>query len=139
MVKVPTPAVFALCALTAAAGVLGIVSPMRLAELIVLIQEPAGLYTASVLRLLFGGAQLCVASGSRAPLTLTVIGWILIFTGIFYPIAGVEYIGERVRWGLALGPSFLLGWGVIAVTFGGLLGYAVVPGGPDHEHGDEVA
>ena len=57
----------ALCALTAAAGVLGIVSPARLAELIVLIQEPAGLYVAAGLRLLFGGALLAYAVVPRAP------------------------------------------------------------------------
>jgi hypothetical protein len=119
--------VLALCAITAAAGVLGIVFPARLADLIVLIQEPAGLYGAAGMRLLFGGALLVVASGSRAPITLRVIGWILVFTGIIMPLPGVEYIEERLRWYFALGPWFLRVWGGVAIMFGGLLAYAVIP------------
>jgi hypothetical protein len=131
MVKVVTPVVLALCALTATVGALGIVSPTRLAELIVLIQEPAGLYVAAGFRLLFGGALLGVASGSRAPLTLTIIGWMLIFAGIMMPLVGVEYMREIVRWWLALDPGFSRIWGVVTVMLGGLLGYAVVPRTPD--------
>ena len=71
MVNLLKPLVLTLCFVTVAAGVLGIASPSRLAELIVLIQQPVGLYAAAGMRLVFGGSLLGVASGSRAPIVLT--------------------------------------------------------------------
>ena len=137
MLKVLTIIAVGLCSLTTAAGVLGIVSPARLADLIILIQEPTGLYIAAGSRLLFGGTLLGVAAGSRAPTTLTVIGWILIFSGIMMSLVGVEYIAQRVGWSLALGPWFLRVWGGVAILFGGSLIYAMVSRAPDH--GVEIA
>ena len=118
---------FAFCALTAIFGVLGLVSPRLLEDLVTLALNPVGLYVGAGLRLLFGSALMVVASRSRAPTTLFFLGLILVFAGITMPLMGVERIAEMINWWLSLGSGFLRVWGVTAVLFGGLIAYAVTP------------
>jgi hypothetical protein len=90
-------------------------------------QTPTGLFLAAVLRVVLGVALFFSAPGSRAPGLISVVGIVIIVLGIATPFFGVERFRRLLdRWS-ARGPSFIRGWGLLAMALGLSLMYAIFP------------
>jgi uncharacterized membrane protein len=113
--------------LMALIGLTGIVSPETLAALGHHAVTPTGLYVVAAVRIGIGIILLFVASTSRAPRTLRVIGTIAIFAGVATPFVGVEHSRRVMDWWLAQGFVWVRLHAGIALVLGGLLVYAVAP------------
>ena len=122
-----TIVVLVLSFLVAALGALGLISPMRLLEIVRQFQSPIGLYAAAALRVVLGGALFFAAPSSRAPKVLRILGIIIVVAGLFTPLFGVERFHRLLSWWSGQGAMFLRVWAVLALAFGLLLAYAVAP------------
>jgi len=109
-----------------ALGVLGIVAPSKLIEVVRKFENPTGLYVAAGLRLLFGVALFFAASMSRAPDALRVLGVIVIIAGVATPFFGLKRFRKLLDWWSSRGESFIRCWAAIALLFGLLLLYALI-------------
>jgi hypothetical protein len=123
---VTTLLALAMCLLIAAVGFLAVVSPPRCAGLMREMQSASGLYFAAASRVVFGGLLILVAPTSRASDLLQILGGLSIVGGVVIPLLGLETFTGLIDWFLGLGPTFIRGWGVLAIVLAGLLMYAVV-------------
>jgi len=120
----------ALCALLTIVGVGVMLAPMTIAEFGRWMQTPGGLYGVAALRIVMGASLVGVASASRMPRTLRVIGALIILVGLLTPLFGVERARAVLDWWVAQGTTFMRIWAVFPVAFGLFLIYAIVrPGG----------
>jgi hypothetical protein len=117
--------VLSLC--VAALGALGLLAPQRLVRIVRSFETPVGLYATAAVRLVFGAALVFAASGSRAPLTIWILGMVIFIAGLILPVVGLERLRRLMDWWLARGPVFARVWGAVALVFGLLLAYAVAP------------
>ena len=118
---------FGISLLIVAVGALGIISPPRLLAAVRHVQTPAGLYAIAALRLVFGAALFLAAPTSRAPETVRIVGIVVFVAGLTTPLFGLERFRRLLDWGAGLGPAVIRGWASLALGFGLLLAYAVVP------------
>lgn len=102
--------------LTIVIGIVLIVAPDRMIALGPYAITPAGLYTIGALRVGMGLVLMAVATTSRAPRALRVLGVVLVVVGVMTPLVGVERVRGIADWGMAQGPA--LRWGVAAVLLG---------------------
>lgn len=108
-------------------GATGIVAPP---VLLWIAQHPVTtveLYIIAVVRVAVGSLLLAVASTSRAPKTLRVLGAITVIAGIVTPFLGVVRVQAMTDWLVQQGPRFLRLVGVVALLIGGLLAYTCAP------------
>lgn len=80
---------------------------------------------AVVIRLFLGIVFIASAQNSKFPLTVEVVGWLFIATGIILSFIGRERFMKLVGWAMTLVPRYGRASGVFAILFGGFLGYAV--------------
>jgi membrane-bound ClpP family serine protease len=118
---------FILSLFIAALGVLGMVSPMRLLNIVRHFQSPAGIYAAAALRIILGVALFLVAPTSRAPEIVRIVGIITLVAGLITPLFGLERFRRLIDWWSARGPAFMRIWAGFALAFGLLLAYTVAP------------
>jgi drug/metabolite transporter superfamily protein YnfA len=85
-----------------------------------------GLYAATVIRIVFGGAMWFAAAESRTPMTLRIIGAIIVITGVLIALLGIERHQRMIDWWLSAGRTIQFVWGLIALVFGVFLIYAIV-------------
>jgi uncharacterized membrane protein len=116
-----------ICLLTAVFGALGIASPARLLAVVRHFQTPMGLYFAAGIRLLLGVALLFAAPTSRAPGFINILGVLIIVIGVITLFVGLKRFRSLLDWWSAQGSAFIRGWAVLALLFGLLLAYAIVP------------
>jgi hypothetical protein len=119
---------FVLSLFVAALGALGLISPMRLLDIVRQFQSQAGLYAAGAFRVVLGGALFFAAPFCRAPKVLRVLGIIILVAGLVTPFFGVERVHRLLSWWSGQGAMFLRVWAAFALAFGLLLAYAVAPG-----------
>jgi hypothetical protein len=119
--------VIILSLLVAALGVLALVAPLRLVDLVKSLETPGGLYLAAAVRLVLGSSLLLSATSSRAPAVLRVLGAIIFAAGLITPFFGVDRFGRMIDWWSSHGTFWVRAWGCVAVAFGSLLIYAVTP------------
>ena len=60
--------------------------------------SPIGIYAAAALRSGIGIALLLIATGSRAPTILRIMGVASLIAGLTYPILGVDNAKARIEW-----------------------------------------
>ncbi len=60
--------------------------------------SPAGIYIAAAIRCALGVALLLVATGSRAPAILRLMGAALLVVGLTMPALGVDSAQARIEW-----------------------------------------
>lgn len=113
--------------LIAGLGILSIAFPETYLEFARQIQTPAGMYFGAGFRILFGASLLMAAAKSRVPDVLQVLGWIAIVGGLFIPVIGLENLRSLVDVFLSLGHWAARIWGVVALSFGLAIAYAVAP------------
>ncbi len=88
-------------------GVLGFVAPAVLLEFGRSLLAPPTLYWVAAVRVAFGALLILVATQSRMPRTLRVIGAVIVVAGILTPLFGAERISEVFGW-ISAQASFLV-------------------------------
>ena len=73
-----------------------------------------------------GVALVMAASDSRYPLALQVFGWLLIFVALLLAVIGRENFKKTIAWSLTLAPAFQRLGGVLGISIGCFLAYAVI-------------
>lgn len=116
--KLPKVLATIMGALVATIGVVGIVVPATLLEFGQSLQTPSALYVVAAIRVLFGALLIWVASTSRMPRTLRVIGVVIVVAGLLAPLFGVERSQAMLSWFSSQGPLFMQAWASLAVIFG---------------------
>ncbi len=106
-------------------GAVGVVEPSVLLDLGRSLQGPTALYFVAAVRVIFGVSLLWVASASRMPLTIRVIGILIIIVGILGLFYGAERSSAMLDLWEAQGPVFMRAWAGAAVVFGLFIAYAV--------------
>jgi hypothetical protein len=117
----------ALSLVVASVGALGVVSPPKLLNLVRSFHSPVGLYVAAAFRVVLGAALVLAARTSRAPEVLRILGFIILVAGLVTPMFGLERFRRLIEWWFARGPAFTRAWSAVALAFGLLLAYAVLP------------
>jgi hypothetical protein len=113
-----------------AMGALGTASPPMLLSMVRKFASPAGVYAATVLRLVMGSALHLSAPSSRIPGIVRALGDIIFATGAITPFFGLERIGKLLAWWSARGVVFIRAWSIFAVVFGLFLAWSVAPARP---------
>ena len=106
-------------------GVVDIAAPSVLLEFGRSLLTPTALYVVAVVRVIFGALLLWIASASRMPRTLRVIGVLVIVAGLFTPFFGVERSKAILNWWSSQGPLSIRTLGGVAIIFGLFLVYVV--------------
>ena len=101
-----------------AIGALGVAGPAVLLELGRTLQTPSALYVVAAIRIVFGAVLLAVASGSRMPRTLRVLGIVIIIAGLLTPFFGVERTQAVLRWWSSQDPLLVRALAGVAIVFG---------------------
>ena len=115
-----------------AVGTVGILAPSGLVWLAQAFVSSGGLafYVIAAVRIAFGLILISVASASRAPKTLRVVGYLILIAGITTALTGLVAI-ERARagieWWLQQGTGVGRLTGVLVLAFGAFVAYACVP------------
>lgn len=112
-------------ALIAALGVAGMAVPAVLLEFAQSLQTPGALYVVAAIRVLFGALLVWVASASRTPRTLRVIGVVIVIGGLLTPLLGIERFQAMLDWFSSQGPLFTRAWASVAVIFGLFVVYVI--------------
>jgi hypothetical protein len=108
-------------------GAVGIVAPSVLLWIAQHVVTTFELCLIAVVRVAIGSLLLAVASTSRAPKTLRVLGAITIIAGIVTPFLGVARVQAMTDWIVQQGSGLLRLVGVLALVIGGLLAYTCAP------------
>jgi uncharacterized membrane protein len=118
---------FVIGLLIIAVGAVGIFAP---SSLLWIAQRPVTsveLYIIAAGRVVIGLLLLVVASASRAPKTLRVVGSIALIAGIITPVLGVARLQAIMDWFSQQGPGLLRFAAVLALIVGGLVAYTCAP------------
>lgn len=116
---------FLVVALFLILGVIGLLVPQRLLALAQLTTTPSGIYVVAGMRVAVGLILLGVASRSRWPMVLRVLGVLVVISGIGTLMLGSERARAIVAWATNQGLIVVRALGVFALAMGGLLAYAV--------------
>ena len=88
-------------------GITGIVRPGEIISLGYRLDTPVGLYGAAALRIVIGLVLVAVASASRAPIALRIMGGIIILLGVATAFISVGRAREALNWFTAQRPAFI--------------------------------
>jgi len=123
--------VFGLC--ISAVGAVGILAPSGLVWLAQHFVTPGAFYVIATVRIAFGLILISVASASRAPKALRVLGYVILILGITTALTGLVAI-ERARgtieWWLQQGSGVFRLTGVLVLALGGFVAHACAPTRP---------
>ncbi len=119
------PLTIALGAVITAIGFLGVVAPSLLLEFGRSLQTVGSLYAVAAVRVALGLLLFCVASVSRMPKVLRVLGGAIVLAGLFTPFFGVERTQAMLTWWSGQGQVFMRASASVAVVVGLFIIYAV--------------
>ncbi len=109
------------------AGVVILVNPeLVIGSLKNNLHNPAIHISAVVGRLVIGAVLVIESDHSKFPLTVAVIGWLLVFAAIFFALIGGYRFRKLVSRVLEIASSFARVGGIFAALFGGFLIYAFI-------------
>lgn len=112
-------------ALILIAGIMLVVKPETIFMLLRNnIEHPVIHVMAVMARLIIGALLISQSALSRFPLVIEVLGWVLIVAGIFLAVIGRKKFQKLLSWVLTKFTPFGRLAGIIAIAFGGFLGYA---------------
>jgi hypothetical protein len=115
-----------MCLAIAALGLLGLVVPELLLALGRALLAPPALYAVAAVRVVFGALLIAVASASRGPMTLRILGGFIVVAGLVTPFVSVERFGAAVAW-LSEQLLFVRAVALVPLLLGLLLLYAINP------------
>jgi hypothetical protein len=107
-------------------GIFGLISPAGVVASIARWQSPAGLWTASIVRLVFGIALWLVAPSSRTPLVLKVVSVVSVASAVVLLLAGVSRFESILSWWFHQSTVFQRGWSAVAVAGGAFILWSVI-------------
>jgi hypothetical protein len=117
----------AMALIIAAVGVVGVISPWLVLELARSLLAPGALYVVAAVRIIFGIVLVSVASTSRLPKTIRVLGIVIIAAGVLTPFFGVERSQAVFDWWSSQSVLFMRAWSGLAVICGLFVIYALTP------------
>jgi hypothetical protein len=113
-----------------AVGVGGIFAPSGLVWLAQLFVTSGAFYAIAAVRIAFGLILISVASTSRAPRTLRVLGYVIVILGVTTALTSLVAIGRTrggIEWWLQQGSGVFRLTGVLVLALGGFVAYACAP------------
>ncbi len=121
---------FSVALVIMAIGTVGILVPSALVWIAQHSLTSGAFYVIATVRVAFGLILISVASASRAPKTLRILGYLILISGVTTALTGLVAI-ERARviiegWSQQ-GPSVLRLTGVPVLALGGFVTYACAP------------
>ena len=119
--------VFVIGLLIIGLGAIGVVAPSALLWIARHPVTMVELYVIAAGRIVVGSLLLAVASASRAPRTLRVLGAIALIAGIVTPFLGVARVQVLMEWFAQQGSGFLRVVALVALAVGGLVAYTCAP------------
>jgi len=121
--------VFALCIL--AIGVGGIIAPSLFEEIAGYFATSGAFYGLALVRIAFGVVLIFVASASRSPKAIRVLGCLIVIAGIGAALAGLfglDLARASIAWWMQQGWVLLRLTGIPIAALGGFIAYACAPG-----------
>lgn len=113
---------------TVVVGVVGLVSPASVTAVRrQYFATPAGLYTASAVRLAMGLVVILGATASRAPKTLRLLGALMCMQGLSAAILGPDHARRVLEWE-TMRPALLRAGAIVALASGVFMVFAVTTG-----------
>ena len=113
-----------------AVGAVGLVVPSGLVWIAQHSLTSGAFYVIAIARVAFGLILISVASVSRAPRTLRVLGYFILIAGIttaLIGLAGMERARAIIEWWLQQGSGVVRLTGVVVLALGGFVAYACAP------------
>ena len=121
---------FVIGLLIGAVGVVGIIAPSGLVWIAEHSVTSGAFYVIATVRVAFGFVLISVASVSRAPKTLRVLGYIILILGITTALTGLVAIDRAhtiIEWWLRQGSGIVRLTGIPVLALGGFVAYACAP------------
>ena len=121
---------FVIGLLIAAFGTVGIIAPSGLVWIAEHSVTSGAFYVIASVRVAFGLVLISVASVSRAPKTLRVLGYIILILGIttaLMGLVGIERAHAIIEWWLRQGSVVVRLTGIPVLALGGFVAYACAP------------
>lgn len=113
-----------------AVGAVGILAPPGLVWIARHFATSGAFYVIATVRVAFGLLLIWVASTSRAPKALRVLGYVILIVGIATAVTGLVAIGRAralIEWWLQQGFGVVRFTGVLVLALGGFVAYACAP------------
>ena len=110
----------------AALGMVGVIAPDLLLQLAHVAILPPAIYGVAVIRVVFGALLMLVASGSRLPRTLRVVGALIVVAGLATPFSAAVRLDEALTW-LSGHRNLFRVLAAAPIVAGALLAYAINP------------
>jgi hypothetical protein len=121
---------FAVGLLIAAVGAVGMIAPSGLVSIARHSVTSGAFYVIATVRVAFGLVLVSVASVSRAPKTLRVLGYLILIAGITTALTGlvaIERAHAIIEWWLRQGSGVGRLTGIPLLVLGGFVVYACAP------------
>jgi len=127
-VKPLTVIAMLMAALIAMFGVLGVLAPSTFLNFSRPLLNPAALYVIAAVRIIFGALLLWVASESRMPKTVRVIGVVIVIAGLVTPLFGVERSEAVLNWWSSQDALLVRAAAAVLTIFGAFVVYVLTKG-----------
>jgi len=117
-------------ALIAAIGLVGVLVPAGLVWIAQHSVTPGAFYVIASVRVALGLVLISVASVSRVPQLLRVLGYFILLAGVataLTGLAGIERARLIVEWWLAQGPGVIRLTSALVLALGGFVAFACAP------------
>jgi hypothetical protein len=114
----------------ATVGAVGILAPSGLVWIAQHFVTPGAFYALAGVRVVFGLLLISVASASRAPRALRVLGYVIVIAGITTALTGLLGIGRAralIEWWWHQGSGVIRLTGVLVLALGGFVAHACAP------------
>ena len=121
---------FVVALLILAVGAVGVLAPSGLVWIAQYSVSSGAFYVIGAVRIGLGLLLISVASSSRAPRTLRVVGYLIVIAGITTVLTGLlamERARALIAWWLEQGPGVVRLAGALVLAIGGFLAYACAP------------
>ncbi len=121
---------FVIGLLIVAVGAVGIIAPSGLVWIAEHSVTSGAFYVIATVRVAFGLVLISVASVSRAPKTLRVLGYLILIAGITTALTGlvaIESAHAIIEWWLLQGSGVIRLTGIPLLALGGFVAYACAP------------
>ena len=121
---------FVIGLLIVAVGAVGIIAPSGLVWIAEHSVTSGAFYVIATVRVAFGLVLISVASVSRAPKTLRVLGYLILIAGITTALTGlvaIERAHAIIEWWLRQGSGVVRLTGIPLLALGGFVAYACAP------------
>jgi uncharacterized membrane protein len=121
---------FAFGLLILAVGAVGVLAPSGLVWAAHYVLTPGSFYIIAAVRVVFGLVLISVASGSRAPRTLRVLGYVIVIAGMATALTGLVAMDRArtvIEWWLQHGSRVIRLAGLAVLALGGFIAYACAP------------